>query len=542
MAHNVLRTEMSSALPDAIQDKLNKARATKATRIEDSIALYEEVLKQEPEKLEALFEVGMLYFQQEQYFKAYNKLKEAIKLDPDNGQLWFIFGRALYKIFHCDAAVMAFEKAEKLSFSSSRLYIDKAMCLTELNKFEEAMQTAKKAVELSSGSLAAIHCIASVSEMNGDPKVAQECYEKILESRPGEPAILFRLADIKRLSDEQYEQCNPDHPVHVNRNMNWECQSYLHITKAMRNALDKKYDEAFENYAKGNRIIRNEYDFDRKNLAIRTELHVHFYTNELLKKYQREPEHDITPVFIVGMPRSGTTLIEQILSSHSGVGAGGELPYLHRIENSLVSASKSAGQSYPQNVADLTVETMQDFAGQYVNFIKRFAVEQARYLTDKMPPNFMNLGLVSMMFPNAKIIHARRDPIDTCLSCFTNRFNDLEHLSFTFDQEDLAFYYNEYRKLMAHWQKVLPIEIHDVQYEELLDNQEDVTRNMLDYMGLEWEEQCLKFYENDRGVKTASLHQVRQPIYKSSSGKWKKYEKYLGPMIAELEKGKDILP
>ncbi len=542
MAHNVLRTEMSSTVPDNTQEKLNKARATKATRLDDAIALYEEVLKNEPDRLEALFEVGMLYFQQEKYHQAYHKLKEAIALEPDNGQLWFIFGRTLYKTFHCDAAVMAFEKAEKLSFMSSRLCIDKAMCLTELNRFEEALETAKKAIELSSGSLAAVHCIGTVSEMNGNRDIARTCYEQILQTRPGEPAILFRLADLKKLSDEQYEQCNPDHPAHANRNLNWENISYLHITKAICNARDKKYDEAFECYAKGNKLIRDEYDFDRNNLITRTELHIHCYTKELFKKYQRAPEHDITPIFIVGMPRSGTTLIEQILSSHSLIGAGGELPYLHRIENSLVSASTSAGQNYPQNVSELTLETMQDFASQYVSFIKRFAVEQAQYLTDKMPPNFMNLGLIAMMFPNAKIIHARRNPIDTCLSCFTNRFNDLEHLSFTFDQEDVAFYYNQYRKLMAHWRKVLPIEIHDVQYEGLLDNQEEVTRGILDYMGLDWEEQCLKFYENARGVKTASLHQVRKPIYKSSSGKWKNYEKHIGPMIAELEKGKDLLP
>lgn len=542
MAHNLLKTEMSSALPDTTRDKLNKARLTKATRVEDAIALYDEFLKQEPEHLEALFECGMLHFQQEQYHKAYNKLKQAIALDPENGQLWFIFGRTLYKIFHCDAAVMAFEKAEKLSFISSRLCIDKAMCLTELNRFDEALETAKKAVEISSGSLAAIHCVASVSEMMGDPDISEKCYLKMLETRPGEPAVLFRLAHINRLTEEQYIQTDPDHPVHANRKMDWEALSYLHITNALWNQKNQNYDVAFENFSKGNKLIRQEYNFDRKNLKTRTDLHIHCFTKDLFKLYERPPEHEITPVFIVGLPRSGTTLIEQILSSHSRIGAGGELPYINRIENSLVTASKDKEQSYPQNITSLTVETMQEFAKQFAEYIQRFAVEQASFLTDKMPPNFLNLGLIAMMFPNAKIIHARRDPIDTCLSCFTNRFNDLEHLSFTFDQEDVAFYYNEYRRLMAHWRKVLPIEIYDVQYEEILDNQEDITRRMLKYMGLEWEDQCLKFYENSRGVKTASLHQVRQPIYKSSSGKWKKFGKHLGPMIAELEKGKDLLP
>ncbi|MGH1353420.1 MAG: sulfotransferase family protein, partial [Methyloligellaceae bacterium] len=186
------------------------------------------------------------------------------------------------------------------------------------------------------------------------------------------------------------------------------------------------------------------------------------------------------------------------------------------------------------SMMEIDLSCIDQFSQQYLQHLQTCCVGGGLYITDKMPTNFLNLGLIYLLFPNAKIIHAKRDPVDTCLSCYFKRFVDLTHLSFTFDMEDLGYFYNEYLRLMDHWKRVLPVSYMEVQYEELVENQKLVTEQLIDYIGVDWDDNCLKFYENSRGVTTSSLHQVRKPMYKGAVGRWKRYEKHLGPLLNAL--------
>lgn len=181
-------------------------------------------------------------------------------------------------------------------------------------------------------------------------------------------------------------------------------------------------------------------------------------------------------------------------------------------------------------MGELTQEVATALASEYLGELRKYNAE-ARHITDKLPWNFLYLGLIAMLFPRARIVHCRRDPLDVCLSCFFQSFTEVEY---SFDMEDLGKYYALYADLMAHWREVLPVQMFEMHYEELVEDQERVSRNLFDYCGLEWDEKCLEFYNNDRAVKTASLFQVRRPMYSSSVGRWRSYDRHLEPLKKSL--------
>jgi hypothetical protein len=234
------------------------------------------------------------------------------------------------------------------------------------------------------------------------------------------------------------------------------------------------------------------------------------------------------PIFVLGMPRSGTTLVEQIIASHPDVHGAGELLDLQSITRRVVSGTGG----FPGNILALDSVAMNKWADDYVAGLRKHSPD-ARYITDKMPNNFWFVGLIHLMLPNARIIHVKRNPVDTCLSCFTKLFSGT--LNQTYDLSELGRYYVDYSRLMDHWRKVLPAGAFlDVQYEDVIADQETEARRMIDFCGLDWNDACIDFYKNKRSVGTASVTQVRRPIYKSSVERWRHYEKFLGPLLDTL--------
>jgi hypothetical protein len=237
------------------------------------------------------------------------------------------------------------------------------------------------------------------------------------------------------------------------------------------------------------------------------------------------------PVFVLGMPRSGTTLTEQIIASHPMVHGAGELPDLEAIIQRDVGAT---GRPFPYNVAALDGIKLAAWGRDYVAGLQRRA-PGARRITDKMPANFLDIGLIYLMLPKAKIIHVSRNPMDTCLSCFMQLFgnNYQEH---TYDLAELGRYYSDYARLMEHWRSVLPSGAFlDVRYEDVVRDTESQARRIIDFCGLDWHDDCLDFHRSRRSVRTRSVMQVREPIYKSSVERWRAYEKFLAPLLESLE-------
>lgn len=301
-------------------------------------------------------------------------------------------------------------------------------------------------------------------------------------------------------------------------------------------ALAKAYDDtgdyerAFHCLVRANGLKRAgmEYDVSR-DIRLFDEI-ISVFNADLVARFEHAGSTSDLPILIVGMPRSGTTLVEQVLASHPAVHGGGELPDLEEmaVVPSVMSAS---GRSFPHAVAELAPADLAKLGQGYVSRLGRSAPGSVR-VTDKTPMNFRYLGFARLIVPRARVIHCMRDPLDTCLSCYSLPFTGVD---FSYDLLELGRYYRGYAKLMDHWRSVLPGEwMLDVQYENLVEDIEREARRIVAHCGLEWEDSCLDFHATERNVQTASFAQVREPLYRGSVGRSRRYEPYIRPLIDVL--------
>jgi tetratricopeptide (TPR) repeat protein len=307
----------------------------------------------------------------------------------------------------------------------------------------------------------------------------------------------------------------------------------LHFAAAR--LLDRigRHDQAFEHARRGNELIRSvSRVHDPVAHSDWITRKIQYFTKRRLDSLPRATHDSRRPVFIVGMPRSGTTLVEQILASHPAVFGAGELETLRLIAKGSSRADWSEGENYPESLDGLSLARANRLAAQYLKAIDALDGGISTYITDKQPLNFLILDLVEILFPNCHIIHCIRNPLDTCLSNYITNFESANE--FKFDLAHLGAYHRDYRRLMEHWKKVLTVPMLEVRYEDVVLDTEEQVRRMLEFLGLSWNDRCLRYYENVRRVGTASEDQVRRPIYTSAIGRWKHYERHLGELLAAL--------
>ncbi len=306
---------------------------------------------------------------------------------------------------------------------------------------------------------------------------------------------------------------------------------YIHFAlgKALEDVGD--YPRAFEQWLQGNALRRRAVNYNEAAHQRGLRSIAERFDRALLDRFKGVGDPSPAPIFVLGMPRSGSTLVEQILASHPQVHAAGELRNLNDVVRTVFDA---AGRQlpFPQYVSTFDAADFRRMGHAYLASLPKLPDGKIR-ITDKMPLNFLYVGLIRLILPNARIIHTMRDPVDTCVSCFTTLFTHGQ--PFSYDLAELGRYYRWYHRLMAHWRAVLPAGVmFDVAYEDVVDNLEKQARRLIDFCGLPWDNRCLSFYETSRSVATASNVQVRQPIYRSSLARWRRYEAYLQPLLAEL--------
>ena len=289
-----------------------------------------------------------------------------------------------------------------------------------------------------------------------------------------------------------------------------------------------RYEEAFAHYRQGN-TLKHEV-FSPADHARYVDDIIATYNSDFMAKAPRANNDSTRPLFIIGMPRSGTTLVEQILVSHPQVAGGGELTFMNDIVRELPSLL-GVSAPYLQSLAALTAEVCDRASRYYLDRIATISSD-ARYVTDKMPGNFMYLGLIALLFPRARIIHCGRDPLDTCLSCYFQYF-PAGH-PYAYDLDHLGGYYRQYQRLMQHWRTVIRLPMLEVQYQDLVADQERVSREIIAFCDLPWDERCLRFHETGRVVHTLSYDQVRQPLNQRSVGRWRHYDRFLAPLKKHL--------
>jgi tetratricopeptide (TPR) repeat protein len=353
-------------------------------------------------------------------------------------------------------------------------------------------------------------------------------YRKSIELQPSLGEAYWSLANLKTF---RFTPADLDAMRLQNDRDGLAEEDRFHLHFAMGKAFEDaaSYAESFENYAQGNRIRRNSIKYASKEMTAHVRRSKALMTREFFAQRPGYGAAAIDPIFIVGLPRAGSTLLEQILSSHSQVEGTMELPDIPAIAKTLSGVTgKSQGSNYPEALATLTGEECRALGEQYMSQTRIQRKTEAPHFIDKMPNNFAHIGLIHLALPNAKIIDARRHPLACCFSGFKQHF--ARGQNFTYGLEDIGRYYRDYVELMAHFDAVLPGRIHRVIYESMIADTESEVRRLLAYCELPYEEACLRFYENQRAVRTASSQQVRQPIFSDAVDHWRHYEPWLAPL------------
>ncbi|MFZ5672133.1 MAG: tetratricopeptide repeat-containing sulfotransferase family protein [Pseudomonadota bacterium] len=303
----------------------------------------------------------------------------------------------------------------------------------------------------------------------------------------------------------------------------------LHISLGFMHEKAGRYSDAFRHFEEANRLVK--LDDDVEHFRKWVDSIVSTFTPDVMRAHAHRGSASSLPVLVVGMPRSGTTLAEQIIASHGRMSGAGELPRITALAKALKYGVGWEAKEFLAGLSKMSDQAVQDIADSYVKLLQ-FHDPNALRIVDKMPHNFANLGMVALFWPQARVIHCKRNPMDTCWSCFQNPLNDSHNYSR--DLTYLGQYYREYARLMGHWKTLMPGQIYELSYEKLTEDFEAETRRLIEFIGLPWDEACLNFHEGGATVQTLSRRQVRNPIYKSSVERWRRYEQQLQPLISAL--------
>ena len=366
----------------------------------------------------------------------------------------------------------------------------------------------------------------------GDTDQAIKSYQNAYKIKPDHGEAYFSLANLKTYSFNPNELNSMREQV-KRVDLSLREKAYFHFALAQGCEVIGEFDEAFFNLQQGNKIKNDQSKYSIERMDAELQAQIDVCDEEFFKDLGDGGHTTKDPIFILGLPRAGSTLIEQILASHSMIDGTLELPNILSIAQSL-RGDDIYGKlgNYPKSMKSLTLKQREEFGKKFIEDT-RMHRKDAPMFTDKMPNNFRHIGLIHLIMPNAKIIDARRYPLDCCFSMFKQLF--AQGQEFTYGLAEAGSYYNSYIRLMDHWDKVLPNKILRVNNEDVIEDLDGQVRRMLDYLELPFEEQCISFHETDRSVRTASSEQVRQPINKKGMDRWKPYAKHLKPLLETLD-------
>ncbi len=376
------------------------------------------------------------------------------------------------------------------------------------------------------GNVVALHGMGEIALTEGRWQDAEKLFARILEMEPDNASALAAQAGVRKMTLADAPWLEAAEKLAAKEiGPPQEAALRYAIGKYLDDVAD--FDRAFPSFRRANEILKSAAEpYDRKARVREVQEIIQAHSREALARAVEGASDSMRPVFVVGMPRSGTSLVEQIIASHPQARGAGELEFwpelMHERENQVLPDEQAR-----EELADAYLRALEERVGSTPND----TLTSVLRIVDKAPVNADYLGIIHSVFPKARIIYMRRDPIDTCLSCYFQGFP--VSLSYTLDLADLAHYYKEHRRIIAHWLKVLPPEtILEVPYEALVANPEGWARKIVGFIGLEWSPQCLKFDQTRRVVATASYRQVREKIYNTSVARWRNYEKYIGPLLS----------
>ena len=497
-------------------------------KLEEAIEACNKALVIKPDNAEAYNNMGIALQEQgklEESIEAYNK---ALAIKPDYADAYYNMGGTLQEQRKLEDALEAYNKALAIKPDYAEASNNMGGTLKEQGKLEEAIEAYNKALAIKPDYAEAYNNMGVTLQNQGKPEAATEAYNKALAIKPDYAGAHRHLSTVTKYNPND-PQINEVDELLQRQNLNKSDRCYLHYTYAKMKEDLGDLSVAFDNYVAGGELRQKllTYDFTQdQKLFSKIKNTAPQFKDVALNLSREAIKH--TPIFILGMPRSGTTLIEQIISSHTQVTGAGELGYLSRFGTKLI-----AGLTAP------TVEAISVFRERYLTGLAKRANGQA-FVTVKMPQNFQYIALICAAFPEAKIIHVQRDAKAICWSNFKHYFV-ANGLGYSYSLADTVEYYGLYKDLMHFWSQSYSDRIYNLDYDKLTENQEPETRRLIEYLELNWQDACLAPQKNKRSVKTASQHQVRQKVYQGSSQAWRKYEPFLNGVFDGLEAQSDQL-
>ena len=499
--------------------------------MEEALENYKRAVECKPDFADAYNDIGVVLEDLGQATEAVSYYEAALRIRPEYLDAMVNLGSLLLTLYRLADAERYFNSALAINRNNARALCGLGSIQLERGMTDDAYANFRMALHLDPAYEEVTVKMARLHERQGDYDEALSLLQPLMEGHVNADAVtaFALLSPHLHLEDKAIGllKCALD-----NGGMPSAQEMAMHLT--LGRLYDKKdeYDLAYRNFREGNDMKSANYNHaDHVRLV---DALTRTYSMENLNQLAHAPPSDRQSVFIVGMPRSGTSLAEQILAAHPDVQAAGELNTINGIAARLHDALQT-GRPYPVAAMHLTPDTIEGFVRDYMDVLTDEGVDRP-FFTDKMPHNFLHLGLIQQLFPNARVIHCVRDARDTCFSCYTYDFNG-EH-PYAYGLETLGEYYLQYQRLMKHWMSVLKIPIYQLDYEQLIDDQEQEIRRLVSFCGLEWNDRCLDFHASRRFVLTSSYDQVRRPIYNSSIGRWKHYERHIQPLLRVLERGK----
>ena len=531
------RDESEHAMREAI--KLNPALAElgkaeveqQAGNIEQAEKTLRSILAKDADNIKAIRMLANIALEANRFRAARKMLERALELNPNFALAWNDLGNVFLKQDRYEKALEMIDKAISIDPEFTHSHVMRGNILTKAQRHEESLAAYQQALDVTEHSVGALAGMGHVLKTIGRSEESIAAYRQCIKKHPAYGEAYWSLANLKTFEFDTEE-------VEVMQTMverehipdETKVNFFLSIGKHFEN--EKDFDKAFEHYRLGNELRRSHEIYDPVQTQVVHDRIIDVFNSEFLQERESWGDPDAAPILIVGLPRSGSTLIEQILASHSMVEGTMELPDLARMISGLSKREKKGRIEYPEAISNLDEEGIRDLGRSYIESTSRFRSDKI-YFIDKMPNNFPSIGFLHLILPNAQVINARRHPLYSCMCSFKQRF--YKGQSWSYDQFEIGQYYLQYQRIMDHWHEVLPGKVLDVHYEDMVTDQENQTRRLLEHLGLPWEDQVLRFYETERAVNTASSEQVRQPIYTKALNHWRNYESQLEELIEILE-------
>ena len=497
-------------------------RHLQASRFRKAESAFKKILVEDENNIDALRFMGILAFKSGNHDIAEAMFTRALQVDPTYTLVWANLAQVFSVTGQLDKAKKSFKNILNMEPKNGLIWAEYGTVMTKLARYSDGKDAYLKALKFKPNSPRVYLSLGHVYKTMGEIDNSINSYKSTIKQNNLSGEAYWSLANLKTYSFTNDEIKNMEATLDTEISDIERCQMHFALGKAYE--VKKDYNNSFINYSKGNRVKKGLIKYSSRETSEKTKKVLNFFNEENISSLSNSSTLDRDPIFVLGMPRSGSTLIDQIISSHSMVDGTQELPNIIKIAAEL---NNDSDDNYPEVLEDFKSNELSALGLDYIKETK-WARESAPFFIDKMPNNFIHIGLIKTILPNAKIIDTRRDAMDTCFSCFKQFF--ARGQLFTYSLEDLGNYYVDYIKAMNHWHKVYGEDIYTVHYDNVINNTESTIRELIEYCELPFEDNCLEFYKSSRPVKTPSAEQVRQPIYKSGLNYWKNYADFLSPL------------